>query len=104
MIRNQSHSAHSVSAIPGTVLQRRGPLTYCLQVGHWQVKVHVDHLLPSRSSGQQCEGISDDLFNYLPVQRAGRSDPEVQPDQSSKTHPEQRYHKRQRKAPQRLNL
>lgn len=73
-----------------------------MQVGHWQVKVHVDHMLPSRYPGQQCEGISYDLFDYLQVQRAGRSDPEVQPDQLSETHPEQCYPKRQRKAPQRL--
>lgn len=93
--------------IPGTLRKCTGPLTFCVQVGHRQVKVHIDHMLPSRSSEQQHEGINDDMFDCLPVggmQRAGTSDPEGQPDQIQEAQPERRYPQRQRKAPQRLNL
>ncbi|KAK3542197.1 hypothetical protein QTP86_017593 [Hemibagrus guttatus] len=80
--------------IPGTILQCTGPLTYCVQVGHRKVKVHVDHMLPSRSSDQQREGITEDMFDCLPVggmQRAVTSDPEgsmyIEKNRGPKTEP-----------------
>lgn len=46
--------------------------------------VHVDHMLPSRFSEQQREGITEDMFDCLPsvggVQRAETIYPEGQPD------------------------
>lgn len=46
------------------ILQRKGPLTCEVQVGHRQVKVNVDHLLPSKASRQFSRGDDSDFLDY----------------------------------------
>ena len=57
--------------IPRTILQRRGPLTYVVQVGHRRV-MHVDHLRASKASYSPSRRDDNDFLNEY---SAGCEDP-----------------------------
>lgn len=93
--------------IPGTILKKRGPLTYDVQVGHRQVKVHVDQLRASKASSLPSRKDSEDVLDYVAYPEEQEEDTEQQDAAAGPPHVIQsarRYPERQRTAPERLHL
>lgn len=93
----------------GVILQRRGPLTYQVQIGHRQVNVHVDHLLRSNAPAETCRENknNNDPQDYSPdCGRTGETEPDLPPEPGPppEAQEERRYPIRQRRAPQKLDL
>lgn len=93
--------------IPGTILKQRGPLTYDVQVGHRQVKVHVDHLRASKASSWPSGTDSEDATDYAAYPEEQEEETDQQDDAADPpqaVQPARRYPERQRTAPERLSL
>ncbi|XP_052327850.1 uncharacterized protein K02A2.6-like [Oncorhynchus keta] len=93
----------------GVILQRRGPLTYQVQIGHRQVNVHVDHLLRSNAPAETCRENknNNDPQDYSPdCGRTGETEPDLPPEPGppQEAQEERRYPIRQRRAPQKVDL
>lgn len=89
--------------IAGTILKQRGPLTYDVQIGQRQVRVHVDHLCASKTSASSSRMDDGDFLDY-PASSEEQAGITEQEDAAAQAQPEWRYPERRRTAPKRLNL
>lgn len=83
------------------ILQRKGPLSYEVQVGYRQVKVHLDHLLPSKGSRSSSTG---DILDYLTGCEVKKQEAQLKKMFQLVAEEEWRYPERQWTAPKRLDL
>lgn len=89
--------------IAGNILKQRGPLTYDVQIGQRQVRVHVYHLRASEASASSSRMDDGDFLDY-PASSEEQAGITEQEDAAAQAQPEWRYLERQRTAPKRLNL